>query len=189
MRLVPISTPWRVALRRIGLPIAALMLLGGCQGKAAAPKADGEQNSQAVSNPAPSFEGQTTRGDDIALADYRGKVVLLNVWATWCGPCRKELPELQKLHHAHGDDFAVVGISIDKAHALRKVQGMMAQYSIDYPVIFDPDGLSIGAFTVKGYPTTILIGRDGGMRWRRDGIIQPNDSALDAEIKAALAAG
>ncbi len=156
-----------------------------CQGKGggAGDAADGPANL------APRFTGKTTEGDYVQLEDYRGKVVLLNIWATWCAPCRKELPELRKMHHDYGPDFMVLGVSIDKPSAFAKVQGLMRQFQIDYPVVFDPDGDSIGKFNVTGYPTSLLLGKDGAIRWRRNGIVRPHDPEAEAEIKAALAAG
>ncbi|MEM6296689.1 MAG: TlpA disulfide reductase family protein [Myxococcota bacterium] len=162
-----------------------LVLLGACQGKGGAGKADA---AASVSQAVPELSGKTTDGKPIALADYRGKVVLLNVWASWCKPCRQELPELRTLHHAYGDDFVVLGVSVDKPAALRTVQGLMREFEIDYPVLFDADGVSVGIFNITGYPTSFVLGRDGAVRWRRNGIIMPHDSAADAEIKAALAA-
>ncbi len=167
---------------RILLVALAMLLpvLPGCQGKANSGTVSKDQQIEVV------FKGKTTQGEDFALADYRGKVVLVNVWATWCAPCRKELPELQKMHHAFGPDFAVVGISIDKARAHRNVLGLMGQFGIDYPVVFDPDGVSVGVFGVGGYPTSILVDRNGVVRWRREGIIRPDDTEAEAAIKAAL---
>lgn len=163
----------------------ALATSAGCQGKGKSPLSDAEDGPSV----AVEFSGKTTRGKDLDLADYRDKVVLVNVWASWCAPCRKELPELQELHHAHGPDFAVVGISTDKPNNHRNVNALMAQFGIDYPVILDPDGAAAGVFGVNGYPTSVLLDRNGVVRWRRQGIILPNDSEADAAIKAALQAG
>lgn len=163
----------------------AIACASSCQGKGGqAGDAKTESNQVGVE-----FGGKTSAGEDFSLADYRGKVVLVNIWATWCKPCVMELPELQKLHHAHGDDFVVVGINVDKPRLHPKMHGMIAQHGIDYPVVLDPDGQSQGTFGVNGYPTSVLIDRNGVVRWRREGIIQPGDSEADTAIKAALAAG
>lgn len=175
-------------LRRACLAIALLLPGTACEGKGKGGSGAGDA-AQSVANPAPRYTGKTTKGEYVALEDYRGKVVLLNVWATWCAPCRKELPELKTMHKAYGDDFMVLGVSVDKSRDFAKVQNLMRQFNIDYPVVLDSDGSAVGKFNVAGYPTSILIGRDGSQRWRRAGIIQPHDSEADAEIKAALAAG
>lgn len=156
-----------------------------CQGKGAS-GADAQDGTPARGV---EFNGKTNDGADFSLQGYRDKVVLVNIWATWCGPCVKELPELQKLHHAHGSDFAVVGINIDKPRLHPKMEAMIAQHGIDYPIVVDPDGKSLQTFGVQGYPTSVLIDRNGVVRWRREGIIQPTDAEADTAIKAALAAG
>ncbi|MGH1340461.1 MAG: TlpA family protein disulfide reductase [Nannocystales bacterium] len=166
----------------LGLAIACA---SACQGKGASGGAP-QSDTHAVGV---KFSGKTSTGEDFNLADYQGKVVLVNIWATWCKPCVMELPELQKLHHAHGDDFVVVGINVDKPRLHKKMHGMIAQHGIDYPVVLDPDGKSQGTFSVNGYPTSVLLDRNGVVRWRREGIIQARDSEADTAIKAALAAG
>lgn len=182
---VPLRFPdGRSVKRRLCLGLV-LACASACQGKGASgdnPKAESHQVGV-------EFSGKTNEGKDFSLADYRDKVVLVNVWASWCGPCVKELPELQKLHHAHGSDFAVVGISVDKPRGHAKMRSMIREHGIDYPMVLDPDGQSQGTFGVNGYPTSVLLDRNGVVRWRREGLISPSDSEADTAIKAALAAG
>ena len=174
-------------MRRVCL--ALLVLSAACQGKGGGASDEQGQDQPAIAAAAVDFAGKTTTGDDVSLADYRGKVVLVNVWASWCGPCKQELPELQKLHHAHGEDFAVLGVSIDKPRNYKNVLALMGQFGIDYPVILDPDGASTATFGVQGYPTSLLVDRNGVVRWRREGIIQPTDDEAQTAIRAALKAG
>jgi thiol-disulfide isomerase/thioredoxin len=165
--------------------LALALVLAACQGKGAADDA-GPGGDASI---APRFTGKTLAGEYIALDDFRGKVVLLNIWATWCAPCRKELPELVQIQKQFGgDDFTVVGVSIDTERDFRKLKGMVTHFKLDYPIIFDPGGDSVTKFDVKGYPTSILVGKGGEMRWRRNGLISPRDSEVEAAIKAALGA-
>jgi cytochrome c biogenesis protein CcmG, thiol:disulfide interchange protein DsbE len=175
----------RGAARRVRLLFAALLLgLGGCTGKS---PADGPP---ALDTKAPRYTGKTIEGEYVALDDYLGQVVLLNVWATWCAPCREELPELQALQRKHGPQgFTVVGVSVDKPQALGQVRSMVKQLGLDYPMVFDPNGEAVLTFEVSGYPTSFLLDRTGKIQWRRNGIIRPNDSELDAALRAALAGG
>ena len=167
-------------LRVIALSLA--VLAGGCQGKGSG------ENEGEVGSEAPRFTGKTIEGEYVALDDYRGKVVLLNVWATWCGPCRQELPELVAMQKRFGgDEFTVLGVSVDTERDFAKVQGMARQYGLTYPIVFDPGGSAITTFDVVGYPTSILIGKAGEVRWRRNGLIRPRDEDVETEIKAALA--
>lgn len=163
--------------------IASVLVLGGCTGKDGAAGRQAEQGT-----PAPTLQGKTVGGDYIQLSDFAGQVVLLNVWATWCKPCKQELPELGRLHRDLSDrGFTVLGVTVDKVQAMPAVKHFIKQYDLQYPMIFDPDGHSVGAYDIKGYPTSFIIGRDGTLRWRRDGMIQDNDGALDKQLEAALA--
>lgn len=171
-------------MRRVPLALLALCALA-CQGKAGG--VDEDPSSRAFQ--AVEFGGKTTQGEDVSLADYRGKVVLVNVWASWCKPCKKELPELQKMHHAFGDDFSVLGIAVDKQRTQPAVLTLMRAADINYPVILDADGASTRTFGVNGYPTSLLIDRNGEIRWRREGLIAPGDTEAQTAIRAALEAG
>ena len=172
-----VSARTRARLRVLGLAI----LVAGCQGK-------GSEQGHELGGEAPRFTGKTIEGEYVALDDYKGKAVLLNVWATWCGPCRQELPELAALQEKFSDEaFTVLGVSIDAERDFPKVQAMARQYGLRYPIVFDPGGSAITTFDVVGYPTSIIVGKGGELRWRRDGLIRPRDTDVEAAIKAALA--
>ena len=170
---------------RVHVLLAALLAgVAGCDGKSRAePGVAG-----ALGTEAPRYTGKTIEGEYVALDDYLGKVVLLNVWATWCAPCREELPELQALQRRHGPEgFTVVGVSVDKPQALGQVRTMVAQIGLEYPMVFDPGGEAVNTFDVSGYPTSFLLDRAGKIVWRRNGIIRPGDSELEAALRSALA--
>ena len=166
--------------RSLALVLALASALPACAPAAPPPAAD--------SNLAPAFTGVDLRGQRFDLADLRGRVVLLNVWATWCEPCREELPELQALQQRHGaDGLVVVGVSIDAARAEREVRRLVAAARVTYPIVLDPKSTIVPPFKVVGYPTTFLIDRQGAIRWRRDGLLEPGDPDLAAALAAALA--
>jgi thiol-disulfide isomerase/thioredoxin len=172
-------------LDRAATVLLASLLLAGCQGKDSAPKKAEAEDKET----APEYTGRTLKGDVLKLQDFRGKVVLVNIWATWCKPCRKELPELVALHDEYGgDDFTVLGISVDARRDLKKVNSAVSYFGLDYPMVFDPGGDAVTTFNIKGYPTSIILGRDGTVRWRRDGLIEPGDPEVAAQLEAALAA-
>jgi thiol-disulfide isomerase/thioredoxin len=136
----------------------------------------------------PDIEGATVGGDRFSLGAHAGEVVLLNYWATWCKPCRQELPELARLHRAHGaDGFSVVGLNVDVARLRNKVSSMTKQMKLPFPVVLDPKNQWVPPMEVVGYPTSFLVGRDGTVRWRRDGLIEEHDEELAAAIANALA--
>lgn len=120
--------------------------------------------------------------------DARGKVTLVNVWATWCGPCRNELPTLQKLHQNFaGPDFEIVGVSIDSEKDAGKVQSMAAQFGLGYRIVLDPQKRSSQAWKISSYPTSVLLDRQGRRAWQRRGEIRAEDEEVVEAIKAALA--
>ncbi len=165
---------------------ALVLSLAACEGKPQ--PADGPARAADVVNPAPEYRGRTLDGAPFDLASHRGTVVLLNVWATWCEPCKTEMPELQALHARHGaDGFTVIGISPDAIRLAGEVRRLVGEFRLTYPNVHDPQNTVSQIFKVRGYPTSILIGRDGGMLWRRDGLIEPGDPELSAALASALA--
>lgn len=105
---------------------------------------------------------QDGEGHQRTLADFRGKVVLLNVWATWCGPCRKEMPTLDRLQGAlGGNDFEVVALSIDRG-GLDTIRKFFGEIGVTHLATYvDTTGKAFRALAIVGLPTTVLIDRDG----------------------------
>ena len=131
----------------------------------------------------------TLAGDSIALADLRGEAVLLNVWATWCAPCRVEIPVLQELHERRADEgLRVVGVSVDDATARDDVTGFGRELGMSYDIWLDPAERVSSTFRLHGIPTTIVIDRQGRELWRHVGPVRRDDPALAHALAAALAA-
>ena len=140
-----------------------------------------------VGAPAPGYRTVALNGDSVSLADQRGKVVLLNVWATWCHPCRTEIPELQAIHTRYqARGLELVGVSVDADGSDDAIRTFMRDFAMTYPIWRDPDERISTQFLVVGVPATFLIDRDGVLRWRKTGPIQPNDTTLAAAIERAL---
>lgn len=116
-----------------------------------------------VGEPAPAFQLPAANSPSTALADFTGKVVLVNFWATWCGPCREEIPALMKMRAELGNQgFEVIGINIDKER--EKAAQFAQRLAIDYPVVFDERQDVINQYKVKSMPTSYLVDRDGTVR-------------------------
>jgi cytochrome c-type biogenesis protein len=140
-----------------------------------------------VGAPAPAYQTVSLDGDSVSLGAQRGKVVLFNVWATWCHPCRAEIPELRALHAQYrARGLELVGVSVDADGSDDAIRSFMADFQMEYPIWRDPDERVSTQFLVIGVPATFLIDRDGILRWRKTGPIQPKDSSLTAAIERAL---
>jgi len=99
------------------------------------------------------------------LADYKGKVVLLNVWATWCEPCRVEMPSIEKLHKEFGDrGLAVVAVSVDDPNSEARVLDYAKELGLTFEVLYDPEQITKTSYQITGFPETFVIGRDGTIR-------------------------
>jgi len=133
--------------RTLLLALSTATLPFGCQGGSDdGTTAWGRSGSAPVGKMAPTLAGKTIEGQRVALSDLRGQVVLVNVWATWCGPCKKELPELAHLHdELSPKGFSVFGVSVDKRRVLGKVRLMVEQSALRYPMLFDPEGAALSA--------------------------------------------
>jgi cytochrome c biogenesis protein CcmG/thiol:disulfide interchange protein DsbE len=141
-----------------------------------------------VGLPAPAYHAVSLSGDSVALVDQRGKVVLLNVWATWCHPCRDEIPELRVLHNQYASrGFELVGVSVDAEGNDDGIKEFMKEFEMTYPIWRDPGERVSAQFLVFGVPATFLIDKQGVLRWRKTGPIQPGDTTLTNAIERALA--
>jgi cytochrome c-type biogenesis protein len=135
-----------------------------------------------VGSPAPAYGGRTLAGDSVALADLRGKVVLLNFWATWCTPCRHETPFLDSLHAERSPQgLEVVGVSMDAPSARDQVADFVRELGVRYTILLDPQMRGEALYRVVGLPATFLVDRDGILRWMRFGPVSDTDrDFLDA---------
>jgi cytochrome c biogenesis protein CcmG/thiol:disulfide interchange protein DsbE len=142
-----------------------------------------------VGNPAPAYAAETLDGERGTLTQMRGKPVLLNVWATWCHPCRKEIPALEQLHQAYGPrGLQVVGVSIDQGDQQQGIREFMREFGASYPVWLDPDGEVATVFSTVGVPNTFLIGPDGQVLWKHVGPVRADDAELRRLIEQSLPA-
>jgi cytochrome c biogenesis protein CcmG, thiol:disulfide interchange protein DsbE len=135
----------------------------------------------AVGSIMPAYKAELLDGKPFDVAAERGNVVFLNLWATWCGPCRYEIPELQKLHTQYAaQGFKVIGVSLDES-GKDAVQQFVTENSIAYPIVLDPEGKLANVFQTTVLPTSVLIDRNGKIVWKKYGLI-----TVDAELMRAL---
>ena len=150
---------------------------------------DGDNGAVAVGSVAPDLRLTSLDGSAVSLASLRGKIVLVNLWATWCEPCRHELPVLAALHEREAaDELAIVAINIDRARTSDEIADFVAKRKLPFAVWLDPDDRATAAFGASSFPINVLIDRDGVIRWRRDGAIRADDAELRTALDAALGA-
>lgn len=115
-----------------------------------------------VGAPAPEFTLRTTDGRTVSLADYKGKVVLVNIWATWCPPCRQEIPSMVNLsNEMKGKDFEILAVSIDDRDLPNALLSFAQEYKMGFPILMDTDKQVAVAYKTTGVPESFLVDRDG----------------------------
>ena len=130
--------------------------------------------------PAPNFTFPDLDGKMVSLIDYKGKVVLLNIWATWCAPCVAEMPSMEKLYQElKGEGFEILAISVDEAGA-KAVIPFMEKHKLGFPVLLDPKGDIKNLYQATGIPESFIIDKDGIIVEK---IIGPRDWAASGAIR------
>jgi len=126
-----------------------------------------------MNTPAPDFTLKSMSGKNIKLSEYAGSAVLLNFWASWCGPCRSEMPLLNDLHNKYKElGFVVVGVNVEEQ--TDKARDYLGDIPVDFPILFDDKNSVSKLYDVIAMPTTIMIDRNGNMRYLHQGY-KPGD--------------
>lgn len=135
----------------------------------------------------PEIRFQDEQGHDLTLADFRGRVVLLNVWATWCVPCRQEMPTLDRLQaRLGGKDFLVMALSLDRK-GVEAVKGFYQEVGVEKLAIYvDPSGQGSRGLAIPGVPTTLLIDREGREVARKTGAAEWDSPAMVSLIERPI---
>lgn len=127
------------------------------------------QPAPKVGYSAPDFELNNLAGDTIKLSNLRGKPVLINFWATWCGPCRLEMPDIQKIYENYQGDFEVLAVNADEQE--RIVAKFAKDIGITFEVLLDPGANVQSLYQLRGYPTSFLVDQEGVIRVQHIGIM------------------
>jgi peroxiredoxin len=132
--------------------------------------------------PAPDFVLQDTDGKMHRLSDYRGKPVIINFWATWCPPCREEIPSMNRVWHIlEKEDVAMLAVNMGEDEDTIFI--FTADYPADFPILMDRDGAVIEQWPVKGLPTTYVVAPDGTIAYRAIGSREWDDRRLLEKIR------
>jgi len=133
-------------------------------------------------NQAPNFRLKALDGQEVSLEDYRGSVVLLNFWATWCAPCIEEVPALEAAYRArHEDGFVVLGVNFQESP--QEIEPFVEAMDVSYPILLDTNGQVMKTFRAVGLPVSLLIDEEGVIQVRHTGLL--NGTQL-AEYLATL---
>jgi len=135
--------------------------------------------------PAPAFQLNSNAGKPLALADFRGQIVLLNFWASWCGPCRQEMPILEQLNRQyHGKGVTLLGVNVEPDSAAA-VQWLKAT-PVTFPILFDTDSKVSSLYEVAGMPNTVIIDRKGLVRYIHRGYSAGAENDYLNQIRALI---
>lgn len=138
-----------------------------------------------VGQMAPNFTLKSISGKNLRLSEYRGQVVMLNFWATWCGPCRQEMPVLNRLYARYKKiGFVILGINLDNDPA--KAKAMVRKIGVDFPILFDARKHVSKSYEVDAMPSTVLVDRDGKVRYLHRGYLPRFKERYEREVQELL---
>jgi thiol-disulfide isomerase/thioredoxin len=166
--------------------IVAAMLFAGIR-MARNNRANGPAKGQLIGSLAPDFELQTLDGKNLRLSDLRGKAVLLNFWATYCGPCKIEMPWFVELQREYGPQgFQIVGVAMDDA-STEEIAKFAKEMGVNYPILLGKESVGQSYGGVSVLPTTFFLDRDGKLIAREFGL--QSRSVFVDHIKKAMSQG
>jgi len=138
-----------------------------------------------LSGVAPGFDLAARDGGRVALSDLKGQVVMVNFWATWCGPCREEMPHLEALYQRYSDlGFTLLGVNVEEDAS--GADEFLAETPVSFPILFDPENEVSAVYDVVAMPSTVLIDRGGNLRFIHHGYKPGYENDYQSQIRALL---
>ncbi len=160
------------------MTLAILLFIGGGSASAQSLKPWGGKAT-------PALELGDLDGRKTSLTDFRSKVVLVNFWATWCEPCRDEMPSMQRLRQRFdGKQFAVIAVNVGESEA--RIGEFLQKLPLDFVILRDHSSAAMKAWGVRGLPASFIVGRDGRVRFSRIGELNWDDDKLAATVERLL---
>ena len=120
---------------------------------------------------APDFSLKSVDGKTVNLSDYKGKVVIIDFWATWCGPCRRGIPDLVSIQKEFKNDLVIIGISLDAEKTIKDIPGFVKSYSINYPIVYGDEKVVMDYGGIQSIPTAFVIDKKGNVVDRHIGLV------------------
>ncbi|MGQ0430090.1 MAG: TlpA disulfide reductase family protein [Gammaproteobacteria bacterium] len=134
---------------------------------------------------APEFRLANRAGGQVTLSSLRGQVVMINFWASWCGPCRQEFPALDQIYRKYKPmGFTLVGINVESEKS--DAERFLGQRPVSFPILFDPKNEVSGDYGVRAMPTTVLVDRRGRLRWTHMAYKPGDEAKYIEQVRAAL---
>jgi peroxiredoxin len=141
--------------------------------------------SVAAGAPAAAFQLPAALGDPVSLADLKGQVVLINFWASWCGPCRQEMPVLDQLYRRYkAAGFTLLGVNVEPKSA--DALGFLKATPVSFPILFDTQSKVSTLYEVSGMPSTVIVDRKGNVRYVHHGYKPGDESEYQDQIRSLL---
>ena len=142
-------------------------------------------SSGLTGQPAPDFALKSSTGENLRLSEYRGDVVMINFWATWCGPCRQEMPLLDELYSRYQRvGFNLLGVNIDDDSG--RAMDMIRELGVSFPVLFDDQKQVSRMYDVDAMPVTVLVDREGNVRFVHQGYKPGYEEKYLDQVRALL---
>ncbi len=135
--------------------------------------------------PAPDFTLKSLSGENLKLSELRGQVVLVNFWASWCGPCRQEMPLLDEMYQRYQKlGFTVLGVNVEQDGAPAQV--LLKEHPVHFPVLFDPQSTVSKLYNLNAMPSTVLVDRNGNVRYLHQGYLPGYEQTYQQQISELL---
>ncbi|NOX77166.1 MAG: TlpA family protein disulfide reductase [Gammaproteobacteria bacterium] len=138
-----------------------------------------------LNGPAPDFTLKSRSGENIKLSELRGEVVMINFWASWCAPCRQEMPLLEAMYDKYADlGFTLLGVNVEEDSS--QATDLLREIPVSFPVLFDNTNRVSKLYNVVAMPSTILVDRDGNMRYLHRGYLPGYEDEYVKQIKELI---
>lgn len=141
--------------------------------------------AEVLEGPAPDFTLKSRSGENIKLSELRGDVVMINFWASWCGPCRQEMPLLEEMHKKYSDlGFVLLGVNVEEDSS--KAADLLREVPVSFPILYDNTNKVTKMYEVVAMPSTVMVDRDGKMRYLHRGYLPGYEDEYVKQIKELI---
>ena len=142
-------------------------------------------NAESIKGKAPDFTLNSNQGKNLRMSDLRGQVVMVNFWASWCGPCRQEMPKLEELYQRYKKaGFTVLGVNVEEDN--KEAKRLLKEVKVDFPILYDTKSLASKLYKVDAMPTTVIVDRSGKMRYLHRGYKPGYENHYRKQIKELI---